>query len=131
MDVAVKHAISSPPAFNVRISAILVFKNKIISFGTNQEKSHPLQDKHKRNEHSIYLHAEVDAIRNAFKQKNVDIHIIRKSTMYVARVKQKPHDDTFYWGLCKPCSGCRNAIETVDIKEVYYTTNEETMERLT
>jgi deoxycytidylate deaminase len=106
-----------------RLSACLVYKNEIIGMGFNKKKSHPFQRKFAKHEEAIYLHAEIDAIKNALKV--VDADTISKSTLYIMRVK---YEDTnakkFVRGLSKPCEGCERAIAQFGIKKVYYTTEE-------
>lgn len=107
-----------PCAGNQTLAACIVKGNRVISFGHNKRKSHPLQIKYSKNSESIYLHAEIDAIKNALKE--VDSSILDKSTLYVARTKKNGDE-----GLSKPCKGCRKAIEAFGINRVVYTTEVE------
>jgi hypothetical protein len=91
--------------------------------GFNKKKSHPFQRKFSKHEEAIYLHAEIDAIKNAL--KNVDAETISKSTLYIMRVKYEDMNaKRFVRGLSKPCEGCSRAIAQFGIKKVYYTTEE-------
>ncbi len=99
-----------------RFAAAITLRNKIVSFGTNRKKSHPFQKKFGKNEHCIYLHAEVNAIKNALKHCSVDD--LKKSTLTVLRAKDSKRL------LAKPCDGCMKAIIEFGIKTVYYTTEE-------
>jgi len=107
-----------PRAGNQTLASCIVKGTKIISFGQNQQKSHPLQSKFSKNPEAIYLHAEIDAIKNALKE--IDSSLLEKSTLYVARTKKDGSE-----GISKPCKGCRRAIEAFGISRVVYTTEEE------
>ena len=116
------------PVANARIAAALVYKGEIISIGVNQKKSHPFQMKFTKNEHAIFLHAETDAIKNALKK--YDIETIAKSALYICRMKKDEVTGAYIRGLSRPCVGCLRAIATFNIKEVYYTTDGENINRL-
>lgn len=109
------------PVSKARVVAALVYKNKIVSYGFNQRKTHPLAAKFCKNPEANMLHAEVHCIRNAINKYGVDF--LKKCTMYVARAKLKNDRETFEWGMAKPCSGCSSAIVKFGIKKVIYTTN--------
>lgn len=118
-----KVAMASEPVFRQRLAALLVYKNEVISIGINKTKSHPFQRKFAKHSDAIYLHAEVDCIKNALRQYDEDI--IAKSTLYVLRMKRPENDlKNFMRGLSKPCEGCQRAIAAFGIKNVYYTTDE-------
>ena len=106
-------------ASGARHAAALVYKNRIISAGINQKRSHPFQAKYSKNEDAIYLHAETDTIRTAL--RHLSEKQLSKSTLYVCRIKHEDGADTpLIWGLSKPCVGCQRAIATFDIKGVVY-----------
>jgi tRNA(Arg) A34 adenosine deaminase TadA len=108
------------PVAGAKISAFITDKNNnIISAGFNSKKTHPFQAKFGKNEFSIQLHAEIDAIKNALRTVNVDD--LRKYNLYICRVKQARRGMPFITGLSKPCQGCMRAIATFDIKNVFYT----------
>lgn len=94
-------------------AAAIYIGNKMISLGVNQLKSHPLQKKFGINGDAIYLHAEVDAIRNALKR--VGINELRNATLYVTKSKKG------LAGMSKPCLGCQRAIMHFGIKSVHWT----------
>lgn len=104
-----------------KIAAGVVYKKHLISTGVNSYKTHPLMKQYGKNSDAIYLHAEVDAIKNALRLITQD-HL-NKCDLYIVRVK-RPYDGAKNWihGLAKPCLGCCRAIETFGIKNVYYTT---------
>ena len=102
-----------------RLAAALVYKNRIVSVGINQKRSHPFQAKYSKNEDAIYLHAETDTIRTAL--RHLSEKQLSKATLYVCRIKHADGPDTpLIWGLSKPCVGCQRAIATFDIKGVVY-----------
>lgn len=102
------------------MAACIVRRNEIIAFGTNQLKSHPIQAKFSKNEKSIFLHAEIDCIKNALRK--VSVEDLEECSLYVCRVK---FEDTtrkrLVFGLAKPCRGCQMAVEAFNLKEVIYT----------
>jgi len=104
----------------VWVSSALVYRNKIISYGTNQMKTHPYQHKYGKNNQCVYWHAETLAIYNADKKLNFDK--FKKSVLYVARIKYNGTEkNQFVSGLAKPCDGCMRCIEEYGIKSVIYT----------
>lgn len=102
------------PVARVCMSSALVYKGKIITLGVAQYKSHPLQAKYSRNPDSIFLHAEIDAIR-----KLKDKDFLSSCDLYVCRLKYKGRK--LVDGLACPCEGCQQAIEDFNIKRVFYT----------
>lgn len=111
------------PVSKARVAACIVYRNELISFGVNELKSHPMQAKFCRNEDSVYLHAEISAIKNALKVVTQDE--LSRSTLYICRVKF--YDNTkrkMVFGLAKPCSGCFRCIKTFGLKRVIYTLDE-------
>lgn len=104
----------------VWIAAALVYRDKVISYGTNQMKSHPYQSKYARNPEAIYWHAETSAIYIADKKMKFDK--FKNSTLYVARMKYSSNlKDSFVSGMCLPCEGCLRCIKDYGIKKVIYT----------
>lgn len=121
-DTLERIAVDLEPASNTRLAAAIVYRNRIISLGVNQMKSHPMQAKFCKHESAIYWHSETNAIFNAI--KNGDEELLPKSTMYILRVKRpEANVETFVRGLAKPCSGCARAIDEYGIKQVIYTTD--------
>ena len=102
-----------------RLAAAIVYKNRIVSIGVNQKRSHPFQAKYSVNEDAIFLHAETDTIRTA--RRHLTEKQLSKATLYVCRIKHEDGPGTpLIWGLSKPCVGCQRAIATFDIKGVVY-----------
>ena len=106
------------PVGRARIAAAIVIKNEIISIGTNQMKSHPLQAKFSRHYQAIHIHAEIDAIAKALKR--IDAKRLTQAELYVARVKIDNRGKAM-WGIAKPCAGCDGAIESFGLKKVIWT----------
>lgn len=110
------------PVGAARIAAAIVYKNELISVGVCSYKSHPLQKYYGRNSHSIYLHAEVDALIKARSRIGERGISLKKCTLYIARVK-KPFASarSFVPGLAKPCEGCMKAIHEAGLINIVYT----------
>ena len=106
-------------AGNARIASVITLKKDIVSFGFNSIKSHPFQRKFGKNEESIYLHSEIDAIKNAL--KTISVKDFKYSSLYISRVKQNIRGGDFVCGLARPCVGCMKAIATFGINNIYYT----------
>ncbi len=108
------------PGQREKLAAAVVCRNKIISIGINSMKSHPMAAKYGKNEHAVYLHAEVAAIKNALRE--IDVDDFSKCDIYITRVKKEaPFTKKFVWGLAKPCVGCERAIAEFGFKRVIYT----------
>lgn len=124
IDMALRNAMCTDKISGARMCAIIAIRGKVISFGNNQYKTHPLQATFSKNDEAVFLHAEIDSIRHAVKFINVDD--LKKATLYVARAK---HDRKkgFVSGMSKPCKGCMSAIESFDIGRVVYTTDNDVM----
>jgi tRNA(Arg) A34 adenosine deaminase TadA len=103
-----------------QLGAVIIQKNKIISFGANYiQKTHPAIRFIGKNEHKT-LHAEMVCI---LKIKNKDI--LKGATIAVYREKK---DGSF--GLSKPCSICYRFLKYYGIKKVIYTTEDGVVEEL-
>lgn len=119
MNILSKMASAVEPVRQARIAACLVLKNEIVSFGINQMKTHPFQAMYGKNKESIFLHAETDCIKNALREISIDE--LTRCTLYVCRMKYETNEKKkFVYGLAKPCPGCARAIATFDIKNVFY-----------
>jgi len=103
-----------------RVSAGLVYKNRLISVGVNEMKSHPFQAKYGKNKDSIFLHAEISTIKHALRK--IDLDDFRHATLLITRLKRpSAQAKTWIYGLAKPCSGCSRAIADFNIGNVIYT----------
>lgn len=103
---------------NQTLAACIVKNNKIVSFGHNKNKTHPLQNKFTKHPKALFLHAEIDAIKNSLKRISADD--IVGTTLYIARTKKDGSE-----GMAKPCKGCMQAIESFGIAKVIYTSGTE------
>ncbi len=104
-----------------RLASALFVKNQLVSYGVNQNKSHPFHSQFSEREGAIFLHAETDAIKNALKRINENE--LSKATLYVCRVKFDSGNKKFRkitWGISKPCVGCQRAIATFGIQNVFF-----------
>lgn len=108
-------ATSSYP--RIKIGAVIVKRNNIISVGVNATKSHPLQKKHNIHrgidvEINHNIHAEMAALVRSKDEDLVgaDIFIFRKNV----------NGDN---AMCKPCKACEDALYKRGIRNVYYTTD--------
>lgn len=109
-----------------KIAAGVVYKKHLVATGVNSYKTHPMMLEFGKNKVSLFLHAEVDAIKNALRLISVDQ--LSKSELYIVRVKKIDGKKGWYSGLAKPCKGCQRAIETFNLKAVHYTTDENSIE---
>jgi tRNA(Arg) A34 adenosine deaminase TadA len=127
VNVGILHTLAKVAAANPtnseKFAAAVVYRNRIISIGMNSMKSHPMAAKYGKNEHAIFLHAEVSAIKNALRE--IDVDDFSKCDIYIARVKkEKPFTKKYVWGLSKPCPGCERAIAEFGFKRTIYTCDE-------
>jgi deoxycytidylate deaminase len=107
------------PVGNARIAACIVHKNRIVSFGFNTTKTHPLAKRYARNNYTVMLHAELMAIKNALRV--LTANELEKSTLYVVRAKYTDKTKTAQTtGLAKPCNGCARAIAAFNLREVVF-----------
>lgn len=120
-----KLAVANNNMPKAKMSSALVKRGTVLSYGFNSLKSDPLQAKYSKNYQSIFLHAEIHAIKNALKG-GYSLSDIEGSSLYVCRVKLPHAKSTRYeFGMSKPCIGCKRAIVEFGIKCVHYTTDNE------
>jgi len=87
-----------------KLGCVIVKKNKIISVGFNQRKTHP-----KSNTRFNHIHAELSAVLG------VDKELLRNSAAYVYRETKDGKA-----AMAKPCPACEDVLKRVGIKKVYY-----------
>lgn len=109
-----------------KVSACVVSRGQIVGIGTNKNKTHPFQAKFAKNKEAIFLHAEINAIRDAMRV--LSLEGLQNSCLYICRMKQDK--GKYVFGLAKPCEGCFRAIVTFNIPKVYFTTDAGIVERL-
>lgn len=105
----------------IKIGAIVVKKNKVISVGVNSYKTHPIQKKYNRFRFNIFktdtahtLHAEIQALVNipyGTELEDLSIYIYRE------------HRDGKL-AKSRPCPSCLSFIKDLGIKKICYTTDE-------
>lgn len=113
---------SDHPQHNM--ACAIVIRNKIISFGYNRLKTDPFQARFGKNPDSIYLHAEIHAIKNALRRVSVDD--LKRADLFVMRVMT----GKTRWGMAKPCPGCMRAVAEFGIRNVWYTNQDGLIECL-
>lgn len=119
-----KLAVDNPGIRNrFKLAAGIVYRNHVIATGINSYKTHPMMLQFGKNSEALFIHAEIDAIKNALRLITPDQ--LSKCDMYVVRVK-RPDNNLRSWchGLAKPCVGCQRAIISFGLKNIYYTTND-------
>lgn len=110
---------SDRPYGKIKMVAFLIYKNKILSFGVNSEKTSLYQYKMRckadvDNSDFIYdkTHAEIAAIKKIHPSFNDWEHV-------EILICSKKKDNSFR--LSRPCPICEKAIKDLGIKKVYYT----------
>lgn len=116
------------PIFGTRVAAIIVFKNKIISYANNQQRSDPFQRRFSHNINKIFVHAEISAIKKALNVINIET--LKKCSIYTARVGyNRPISKKTYGDLiilpAFPCKICLSAIVEFGLKEIISTKKNE------
>jgi deoxycytidylate deaminase len=118
-DTMFKLAVDGEQVANAKIVSLITMGRKVIAFGSNRDKTHPMQFKYGKNCNAIYLHAEIDVIVNALRRLSVDE--LQKCSLYVLRVKRSSRSGPFIAGKSMPCDGCTRAINAFNLKNVFYT----------
>ena len=114
-----KVATDVTPVGAAKVAAAVLYKGRVVAIGVCRYKSHPYQKQFGRNPHSIYLHAEVDALIKA--KRRLTPNELARSTLLVVRVKRSGSGGPFIPGNAKPCEGCQRAIRELGVKNVIYT----------
>lgn len=111
---ALKESFKSPYR-RIKIGAVIVDGNYIVSKGHNQDTSHPLQKKYNDKTGRIAPnhrgHAEIMAL---VRSKDYDL---TGCEAFVGR-----YDRLGRLGNCRPCVACRKALQEAGIVQVTYTT---------
>lgn len=98
-----------------RVGCIIVYKNTIISSGSNSEKTHPIQQKQNKlrikEDNLPKLHAEIKALI-PLQKYNIDYS---KVELYVARINKNNE-----LRLAYPCKSCMNYIKLLGIRHINY-----------
>ena len=88
-----------------QLCALVVKKNRVLSVGYNNPKTHPRASRTKMKQ----LHAEIDAIIRCDDPMGAELIVVRARRDHMI-------------GMAKPCVACEAMIRQVGIKKVYYTT---------
>lgn len=107
---AAKVATSSD--MNHKHGAVIVYKKKIISCGSNHKIDYFC--------HNYSVHAEVAAISNL---KGKQKELLSECELYVVRIAPIKFNNVLKYS--KPCEKCQAAINKFNIKKIYYSTNYE------
>ncbi len=118
-DVLFKLAQTVEKTANAQMAAAIFKRNKLVSFGVNSKKTHPFQKRFGKNDDCIFLHSEIDAIKNALRYISLDD--LKKCSIYISRIKKDKPKGKYISGMAKPCEGCARALFSFGIKKVYYT----------
>lgn len=116
LDLAFQIAQETPKVAKAKMAAVIVYKNRIVSVGTNSAKTHPFMAKFGVNPYHQHHHAETCAIAKALKL--ISSKQLRACTLYVCRAKIFQND--YIWGLSKPCSSCVNVLEIFPTRFCFY-----------
>jgi deoxycytidylate deaminase len=101
-----------------KMAAGIVYRRHLIATGVNSYKTHPLMQSPGYLREQIYMHAEVDAIRNALRLVSQDQ--LSKGSIYIVRVKQNREKNGYTFGMAKPCRGCTRMIASFGISSVWW-----------
>jgi tRNA(Arg) A34 adenosine deaminase TadA len=102
---------SEKSSFKLQLGAVIFKKKKIISVGTNKNKTHPFPRKFFK---FGTIHAEIDAVMKAKfnpELKDASIFVFRKTNFLKTPAN------------AKPCPQCVLALQEYGIKEAYWTTS--------
>lgn len=123
VDNLCKIAETVAPVRRTRLAAAIYHKKKLVSIGVNEWKTHPLQAHYNVHDGSAPIHAEMSAIVRAL--KTLPVSDLRECELVVVRLLRNDQR-----ALSKPCAACSAAIKAFGIKAVYFTTNNDTVEKL-
>lgn len=100
--------------------AFLIKKSKIVHIGINRAKSHPITKNHPYHEYQqTGVHAELNVCIKSGKDD------LFKYKLIVIRINR--HNQTTN---SKPCIGCQGILKQFNVGEVWYSTNNESLEQL-
>jgi deoxycytidylate deaminase len=106
-----------------KMSAGIVHRRDLVSTGVNSYKSHPLMTGPGYNSEQIFMHAEVDAVRNALRLINQND--LSECAIYVVRVKRSRDLKGWQYGMARPCRGCTRMIASFGIDSVWWSEDHE------
>lgn len=106
-----------------KMAAGIVYRRHLVSTGVNSYKTHPLMQSPGYRTEQIYMHAEVDAIRNALRLITQDQ--LSRSAIYVVRVKRTRDCSDYQFGMARPCQGCTRMIASFGLNSVWWSKDHE------
>lgn len=105
---------------NQHIGAVAVYKHKIISSGTNSNKTNPIQKRFNIHRFSVdtphTVHAELACLLPLINRKDINFSDV---SLYIYR-EHKSGD----LALARPCASCEALIRSLGIRSIYYTGNQ-------
>lgn len=108
-----------PPVTGARMSAAVAIRGEVMSWGTNELRTHPFAARFGKNSDAIYWHAETKAIHNFIRRHNPDL--LQKASLYVVRIKRPfERSKDFVKGMARPCAGCFTCIRDFGIQRIAY-----------
>lgn len=111
---AIKLAKSNNIILLPKMAAIIYKRKKILGVGMNSYKSHPMQKRFSIDDKKIFLHAEIDALKNALKEH--DASELIGAEIIVARIMKNGK-----CGFAKPCDICQKALTEYKLSGIYWT----------
>ena len=113
LSTLVEMAVANPGISNAKMAAAIVKRNRVLTYGINRYKTHPLQAKYSRNVHATHLHAEIDAFQRALREYTLED--LDGCTLFVVRVRKNG-----MLAMARPCSGCMPALRTFGMARMVY-----------
>jgi len=101
-----------------KMSAGVVHRRDLVATGDNSYKSHPLMTGPGYNSEQIFMHAEVDAVRNALRL--IPQSDLSQCAIYIIRVKRSRDLTGWQYGMAKPCRGCAGVITSFGIERLWW-----------
>ena len=103
----------------IKIGAVIVYKNRVVSVGWNTTKTNPLQKslnhlRFKADEYCASLHAEMMAFLRlpyGLDPRNLSIYVYRENRFGELR-------------MSRPCPSCMSKIKELGRKNIYYTSTD-------
>jgi len=125
VNTLLKIAESVPKVGCGKLAAAVVSKGRVVSFGVNSMKTHPIAKQFNK---YPYLHAETEALIRA--SKVLDNREMSRSVLYVVRYKYSGSNKYPDMGMAKPCSGCMHCAAHFGIKKIVYSTDDLQMQEI-
>lgn len=106
------------PIGRSRHAAAVVRGNRIISLGYNRDITSPFQKLFGKNEDAVFVHAEIDAIKQALRNVTDQSYLTADLKGYDLYVVRLMANDSL--GSSKPCLGCQKAIVHFGFSNIYW-----------